>query len=262
MTTPGDIAQLVAALERPLLLATDVDGTIAPIVEHPSDARIHTDALVAIAAIAGLDDVHVALATGRDLESLRHMESLPDIWRVVEHGGLVVPPNDKAVRAPLSDERAKALEAMRAWVSHLGVPLVHASHAVIETKPRGVALHTRKLAIADPDAAGELLDRFETKAAELGLRVRRGRHVREAEIVPQDKSRGLESIQERVRARSLVYIGDDLTDFAAIELAHARGAGVFVRSDEQTDAPEHVTAIWNGVDDVVAFLQALAAVLQ
>jgi trehalose-6-phosphatase len=94
-------------------------------------------------------------------------------------------------------------------------------------------------------------------AQRLGLHVRRGKALREAEVVPNDKGRALQEILERSRARSVLFVGDDLTDFPAIELAAEHGVGVFVQSSEQRGAPSRSAVVLDGIDEVVAVLRGL-----
>ena len=48
-----------------LLVATDYDCTLAPIVENPADARPLREALVAVRFLASLPGTHVAVISGR-----------------------------------------------------------------------------------------------------------------------------------------------------------------------------------------------------
>ena len=80
----SDVEALVAtlaALERPLLLALDVDGTLSPIVRNPDLAKIPASTLSTLAFLARAPMVEVAIITGRDLQSLSRMEQLDGVWR-------------------------------------------------------------------------------------------------------------------------------------------------------------------------------------
>ena len=54
---------------RPLLVALDFDGVLAPIVEQPEDARALPGTVEMLERLAALDGVHVALVSGRALTS-------------------------------------------------------------------------------------------------------------------------------------------------------------------------------------------------
>jgi trehalose 6-phosphate phosphatase len=103
-----------------------------------------------------------------------------------------------------------------------------------------------------------LLDRADELARSLGLHVRRGRALREAEAVHHDKANAVREILRRSGARSVFFAGDDLTDLAAIELASNKGIGAFVRSDERRDPPPDASFVLKGIDEVAAVLAGLS----
>lgn len=251
MSPVANLVERLLRLERPLLVALDVDGTISPIVRDPDMAEIPSETMATLEALSGAPGVELALVTGRDLESLRRMEQLDGVWRAVEHGGVVLGPNETPGERVLSKPQREALEQFRRWVDS------HAQGAFIEYKPQAVAMHVRALAMHDPRRADELMNEADAVAQSLGLHVRRGKALREAEAVPNDKGLALEEILARSGARSVLFIGDDLTDFPAIELAARHGIGVFVQSGEQRGTPSNAAVLLDGVDDVLAVLQGL-----
>ncbi|MGB5415834.1 MAG: trehalose-phosphatase, partial [Polyangiales bacterium] len=89
MSRIGALVESLLELERPLLVALDVDGTISPIVRDPDLARIPASTLSNLETLARAPGVGLALITGRALSSIARMEQLEGIWRAVEHGGLV-----------------------------------------------------------------------------------------------------------------------------------------------------------------------------
>jgi trehalose-phosphatase len=238
-------------LDRPLLVALDVDGTLAPIVHDPDSATIPTQTLSTLAALAAAPDLEVALITGRDWPSLRRMEQLEGIWRAVEHGGLVLAPGETPTDRKLSPEQQQALQRFRAWADE------HAPDAFIEHKPQAIALHVRPIVEKDPDRAERLLDKADELAQSLGLHVRRGRALREAEAAHHDKANAVREILQRSGASSVFFAGDDLTDMAAIELASNKGIGAFVRSEERRDPPSDAAVVLDGIDEVADVLAGL-----
>lgn len=242
----------VLALDRPILVALDVDGTLAPIVRDPDEAAIPKGTLKVLNALASAASVELALITGRDLESLSRMERLDGIWRGVEHGGLVLGPGEQPRPRELAEEHALALARFKEWVRN------HAEDAFVEYKPRAVAVHVRAIAETDPARANRLLDEAEELAAGLGLHVRRGRCVREAEAREHDKGEALREIFERSGARSTFFAGDDVTDLPAIEFASTHGIGAFVLSPERPDPPTKSMLVIESAKDVAQLLAELS----
>lgn len=238
-------------LERPLLVALDVDGTLAPIVRDPDSAEIPRQTLTTLARLADAPGLELALITGRDLASLQRMENLEGIWRAVEHGGLVLGPGEAPKERELTSEQRDALERFRRWVE------AHAPDAFIEHKPQAIAVHVRPVAEDDPERAQRLMDEADRLAKSLGLHVRRGKALREAEAVHHDKAQAVREILRRTGASSVFFVGDDLTDMGAIELASSNGLGAFVRSHEQDAEPSNASFFLDSVDEVAALLAGL-----
>jgi trehalose-phosphatase len=239
------------SLERPLLLALDVDGTIAPIVANPELARIPEETLSTLAALAAAPMIELALITGRDFGSLRRMEQLEGIWRAVEHGGLVLAPGEVPTERALSSDQRQALDRFQEWVGN------HARDAFIEYKPHAIALHVRGIAAKDPHRAERLLHEADELAQSLGLHVRRGKALREAEAIRHDKGNALREIFDRSGANTAFFAGDDLTDLSAIEFAARHGVGVFVHSDEQSAAVSSSVVVLESVSEVARVLSLL-----
>ena len=70
---PPELQRALDATSRvdKLLITCDFDGTLAPIVNNPEDARMLPAAATALRALAELPDTEVALVSGRALGVLR-----------------------------------------------------------------------------------------------------------------------------------------------------------------------------------------------
>jgi trehalose 6-phosphate phosphatase len=254
---PHAIARAVSQLGRPLLLAFDVDGTLAPIVSEPASARVPPGTRALLLQLAQAPGVHVALVTGRDLGGLVTVAGSLPVWRAVSHGRVVLSPADTAAPEPPPTAALERLEGFRAWAQDHAVP----EGAVLEDKDGAVAVHVRELAAGDPSRAEALLERARASAEHIGLHARLGRAVCEAEVEAGDKGTALRQLIAATRARGVLYAGDDLTDLPAIALAVDQGGmGLFVTSTERP-APDCATAALEGTGEVDALLAALVGEL-
>lgn len=246
------LSDRIAALDRPLLLALDVDGTLAPIVEDPREAGVPPDVARTLERIGRVDGVVIAIVTGRDPAQLERMIVMPSAWRVTEHGRETWEPGAReSDAAPITPAARARLARFSAWAR------AQAPGARIEEKAASVVVHVRELASRDPDAATATLARASERAAQEGLFVREGRAVIEASIVQADKGRALRALARRTGAASVVYAGDDRTDEPAIAAASERGIGIFVRSAERPNAPPGTRAVVYGASAIAALLTAL-----
>ncbi|MEM7137439.1 MAG: trehalose-phosphatase [Myxococcota bacterium] len=242
----------VLGLKRPLLIGLDVDGTLAPIVENPDAATIPEGTLASLERLGRAEGVVLALITGRDLQSLSRMEQIDGIWRGVEHGGVVIAPGEQPTPRAMSESHRGALERFDAWTRE------HAEGAFIEHKPGAIAVHVRVLAQAEPTRAKALLEEAEAFALSVGLHPRQGRALVEVEAVSGDKGEALREIFSLSGARSVLFVGDDVTDLPAIEFANRKGLGAFVVSSERGAPPGTSTTTLDGVGTVATLLAELA----
>ncbi len=268
-TQPGrDGLAALLAQPRTALIGLDFDGTLAPIVADPEQARAHPEAVPALAALAP-EIASVAVITGRPPEvavryggfagvpGLEHLTVLghygAERWDAAT-GEVTAPPAHPgvaAVRAELPGllERAGAQEGT--W---------------IEEKGRALAVHTRRA--PDPQAAFEALRApLADLATRHGLVVEPGRMVLELRPPGMDKGVALLDHARAVKAGCVVYAGDDLGDlpaFAAVEKLRTNGVpGLLVcsGSTEVTELADRADLVVDGPEGVVGLLRALAAQL-
>ncbi|MDQ0934464.1 trehalose-phosphatase [Streptomyces turgidiscabies] len=248
------------------VVVLDFDGTLAPIVADPEQARAHPDTLPALSALAP-DVAAVAVLTGRPagvavrlggfagVPGLEHLVVLghygTERWDAVT-GTVSAPaphPGVAAVRAELPG----FLERFGAWKG-----------TWIEEKGRAVAVHTRRA--ADPQAAFEALrEPLADLATRHGLIVEPGRLVLELRPPGMDKGVALEKYVRETGATSVLYAGDDLGDlpaFAALDKLRRNGTpGLLVCSGNSTEAvtelAKRADLVVDGPAGVVHLLHAL-----
>ncbi|MEU9214171.1 trehalose-phosphatase [Streptomyces sp. NPDC048415] len=268
--TPAGRDGLDAILTRPTraVIALDFDGTLAPIVPDPDQARAHPDAVPALAALAP-KVASVAVITGRPagvavryggfagVPGLEHLVVLghygAERWDAVS-GTVTAPaphPGVAAVRAELPG----FLDKIGAWQG-----------TWIEEKGRAVAVHTRRA--SDPQAAFEALrEPLTDLAARHGLIVEPGRMVLELRPPGMDKGVALLEYVREIGAESVLYAGDDLGDlpaFAAVDKLRSEGVpGLLVcsGSSEVAELADRADLVVDGPAGVVRLLSTLAAQL-
>ncbi|MBC7639582.1 MAG: trehalose-phosphatase, partial [Rhodoferax sp.] len=154
---------------RPLLVALDFDGVLAPIVEQPEAARALPGTDELLERLAAIDGVHVALVSGRALTSLRAVAQVTPGSRLVlvgSHGAEV-----DGTDVQLDDDARDALASVHSAFLALAAdrPGVH-----VETKPAGVVLHPRR---APRDVAAQVTEAALGAAARPGCHVTQGKEV-------------------------------------------------------------------------------------
>ncbi|MFJ9908584.1 trehalose-phosphatase [Streptomyces sp. NPDC101152] len=267
-TTRAGRDALAAILANPAktVIGLDFDGTLAPIVADPEQARAHPDAVPALARLAP-KVASVAVVTGRpaevavrhggfaDVAGLEHLVVLghygAERWDAASGEVTAPPPHPgvAAVRAELPGFLERAGAGQGTW---------------IEEKGRALAVHTRRA--TDPQAAFEALrEPLTDLAKQHGLIVEPGRLVLELRPPGMDKGVALTEYVHDICAESVLYAGDDLGDLPAFtavgELRSAGVPGLLVcsGSDEVTELRERADLVVDGPEGVVRLLSALAA---
>jgi trehalose 6-phosphate phosphatase len=214
-----------------LLVATDFDGTIAPIVDDPQAVEPHREALAALALLAELPRTHVAVISGRSLADLGALTRLPArVHLVGSHGSEFDPGFHSDLPAKARNLRARIAEAL--------APIAASAPGLsLEHKPASVAMHYRRAA---PDAARAALSAVESGPAALpGVHVKHGKMVIELCAVRPDKGEALDTIRARCAAQAAIFIGDDLTDEDAFARLREPDLGIKI-GDGPTAATERL----------------------
>ena len=264
-STPEGQAGLDALLADPrhALIAADFDGTLAPIVARPGDARAHPGARPALTALAGSVGT-LAVITGRpaaDAVALGGFAAIPGLIVIGHYGGERWQDGQltAAAASPAVDAARAALPGV---LRRAGAP----DGTWIEDKAHAVAVHTR--GTADPQAAlRRLREPLGDLAAGLGLAAEPGRFVIELRPPGVDKGTALAGLAAERAARSVLFCGDDLGDlpaFAAVRSLRAGGIPGCAVASASAESPQVAAAadlVVDGPDGIVALLAAIAGQL-
>lgn len=201
-----------------VLLATDFDGTLAPIVQDPESAEALPANVHLIERLIH-HGVHVALISGRAQYDLRHRIPIGAMRILGENGvGQVTTLEHQALER--FNRKAARLMAQIAGVR-------------IERKPGSTSLHYRR----NPDAGAEIWTALVPIANRHGLMATKGRMVIEVTPRRADKSRAMAVLIAGVQPKAVVYAGDDEPDqtvFRLLRHSPRRHLAVGVCSEERS----------------------------
>lgn len=259
-------AALEAILRSPseTLVASDFDGTLAPIVDDPEQAYADPDAVAALGRL-GEHVGAVVVITGRPartavrLGRFREAAGLGSMIVLGQYGverwdaaadEYRLPPNPPQIDA-VADELPKILDS-------LGL-----GEAGIEDKGRAIAVHTRSL--PDPKRAlAALADPLADLAERHGLVLTPGKNVWEIRAPGIDKGATLQAAIDESAARQVIFAGDDLGDLPAFravrELAMQGVTGLLIcsASTEEDALTELSDVIVDGPGGLAVWLNKLA----
>ncbi|WP_280426336.1 trehalose-phosphatase [Nocardia carnea] len=241
---PLELRRALATVARVprLLVASDYDGTLAPIVSDPSKAYPHGESVRALRALAGLTGTTAAVISGRALRDLAALSRLPvEVQLIGSHGSEF---DVGFVHAIDSDAR----QLLREVVSALSKIAAENIGASVEVKPASVALHVRNAA---PEVGRRALDQARLGPASwVGVQVTEGKAVIELAVVPTDKGSALSTVRHQESASAAVFFGDDVTDEKAFRVLCGPDIGIKVGEGESlakyrvdsTEAVSHALA--------------------
>jgi len=240
----------------------DVDGVLAPIVQHPDDAHMPETTRRPLIEVAKRFGV-VACVSGRRASDARRIVALGSIAYLGSHGsevlrpGSVAPELDRELQAWTRRVQAFTREAFGEDLRRLRVRL--------EDKEAIAAYHWR--GVPDEEAAQAAVEAIARAAEDAGFVAHWGKKVLEIRPpVRVDKGAGIVHLLRDRDLAAALYVGDDATDVDAFRglselvergrLGHAVRVGV--RSDEgPRELEEEADAMVDGTDGVRELLQNL-----
>jgi len=196
---------------RRLVLFLDFDGTLTPIVQRPEHAVLGEASRRALERLAGLHPVYVI--SGRDLEDVRVLVGVEDVYFVGSHGLDLMdalPGLDREALEEAVPELESAADELEHWLDYI-------DGVLIERKKYSFALHYRRVDSCDLHqiraAAQDVMERYGALTYKKGKKV-----IEFVPDLPWDKGRCVLALLARAKHESggrdvfPVYLGDDITD--------------------------------------------------
>jgi trehalose 6-phosphate phosphatase len=255
-------AARLAAEAQTVAVCLDFDGTLAPIVDDPNEARPLPGTVELLGDLAARFAA-VALLSGRPADYLAKHAPAPGLRYLGLYGLQEIRDGQVWVDPRLAAARPAVMAAQQ---DLRDCAAVHDSGAYLEDKQYAVAIHTRRLAeparwtAAINEAARQVADRH-------GLELLLGKLVWELRpAVRSDKGVAVRRVIGDSNARSVMVAGDDLGDLpafaAALELKARGGDSLRVAVDSAEAPPallDQADVIVDGPPGLLVFLRRLLA---
>jgi len=261
---PSDALAPLRANPRRGAILLDIDGTLAPIVEHAADAHVPETTRQILIEVARRYGV-VACVSGRRASEARAMVSIGTISYLGSHG-------TELLRAGWTESVLDA--GIADWVRRIHdfgreaeTSELRRRRVRLEDKGAIVAFHWR--GAPDEEAAHAAIESIAAKAEAAGLSTHWGRKVLEVRPpVRMDKGVGIINFLDGADVDAVLFAGDDVTDLDAFRaLTQLKDEGkissairVGVRSDEgPTRITEEADIVVDGTEGVQQLLASLVA---
>lgn len=253
-------AAQLAAHAHTAAMCLDFDGTLAPIVDDPNEARPPPEGVELLGRLAARFAA-VALLSGRPADYLAKHSAAPGVRYLGLYGLQEIRDGDVWVDPRLEVARPDVIAAQQDLRDHSAV---RESGAYVEDKQYAVAVHTRR--VADPATWTARIDQAARQVADRrGLEVVLGKLVWELRpAVRSDKGDAVRRVIGESKARSVIVAGDDLGDLsafaAALELKADGGDALRVAVDSAEAPPaliDQADVIVDGPPGLLEFLRRL-----
>ncbi|ROR73254.1 trehalose-phosphatase [Bogoriella caseilytica] len=237
---------------RPVLVALDFDGVLAPLIDDPTASAPLPDSVAALAQIATVEGVEVVLVSGRDAEDLAGRSGVPAGTRIIgSHGAQWARVSEEGSPEAAVIDPLELDEDQRVLLAELSRRTEEIADGVegawVQRKPAAVVLHTRTagtrgVEVTEATTAGP--------AALDGVHTVVGKDVVEMSVLHVTKGDALLRLREQLGAEAVLYAGDDTTDeYAFATLDSGRGDVSIKVGDGDTgaayrvDTPAEITVV-------------------
>jgi len=234
----AELIDAVSALARceQLVVACDMDGTIAEFIHDPADVVVNAESVTALCRLAAMPATLAAVVSGRpylDLAAILRRSGIEGTDRLILVGGHGVeiegPPQlTPAQRSLVATITEQVPAALAPW------PAIIAEHKVT-----GISVHSRALTEEQAQAAEDRLRGLLADAAwSQGVFVQRGVRMFEVLVLEPNKGAAVEHLRGRFASpvAGVFYAGDDLTDETVFSRLVAGDVGVHI-GPKPTAAP-------------------------
>jgi alpha,alpha-trehalase len=217
--------------DRHLVLFTDYDGTLTPIVARPELAVLPENMRSQLQVLANYTTV--AIISGRDLADVQKMVGLPGLYYAGSHGFDIAGPNNIGMQHEEARQFSSDLDAVERQLHN---QLDSITGIYVERKRFAIAVHYRAVAAAVVDTVQAITDAI---LAQYGsLRQRSGKKIIEIQPdIPWDKGRAIVWLLDRLGLNQPqilpLYLGDDTTDEDAFRALKHRGISIYVGTPDQ-----------------------------
>lgn len=251
-----EVEPKLSAAEHILLLC-DFDGTLAPIVPHPSGAELPLDTRAALIDLAGRARYTVGVVSGRALGDLKNRVDIPGIILAGNYGLEIEAPWARTIN-PEAQQTKDVFDGLYTQLKH---DLAAIPGIVLEHKGLSLSVHYRLVSPSDHERVKATVRRaMETTGSFRHAELSEGKLVVEiTPALPWDKGKVIDFVLREhpagIREALVIFLGDDHCDEAGFAAAHkVDGISIHVGDGSR---PSHARFKLDSPSEVLQFLRRL-----
>ncbi|MFC2073141.1 trehalose-phosphatase [Chloroflexota bacterium] len=242
-----------------ILLLSDYDGTLTPIVRRPEEAILSPEVREKLRALAKKPAFSLGIISGRSLSEVKTLVELAGIYYAGNHGLEIEGPGLEFIQPAVKASQPKIQDLFRQLSSRLG----SIEGVIVEDKGLSLSVHYRLVKESEEEVVGEIFHQItSSQFAEGKIRVTSGKKVWEVRPpVDWHKGKAVEIIRKEIKTLLeleellTIYLGDDTTDEDAFRIIHRpQGWSIFVGKENPSSKADFFL---NSVSEVETFLSRL-----
>lgn len=242
-----------------ILLLSDYDGTLTPIVSRPEEAILSSAVRDKLKALAGRSGFSVGIISGRPISEVKALVGLDGVYYAGNHGLEIEGPALDFIH-PIA--KIAQLE-MKRLARQLSAGLADIQGIIVEDKGLSLSVHYRLVKEKEEKVAADIFRWITSPLTSKGkVRLTSGKKVWEVRPpIDWNKGKAVETIRRGLEAiingkqMHLIYLGDDTTDEDAFRVVnYPDGYSIFVGRENPSSQASYFL---NSPAEVESFLSRL-----
>ena len=242
-----------------VLLLSDYDGTLTPIVNRPEEAILSSEVRDKLRTLAEKPAFTVGVISGRPLSEIKAMVEIEKIYYAGNHGLEIDGPGLKFVSPAARAAQAEIKELVR----QLSAKLAGIQGVIVEDKGLGLSVHYRLVKKDEEHTAADIFCQIATPLLREGkIRVTSGKKVWEVRPpIDWHKGKAAETIRKEIKELLkleqllTIYLGDDTTDEDVFRIIHRpEGWSIIIGQENPSSNADYYL---NSTSEVATFLSRL-----
>ncbi|MDP3880144.1 MAG: trehalose-phosphatase [Dehalococcoidales bacterium] len=242
-----------------ILLLSDYDGTLTPIVSRPEQAILTPGVRDKLRALASRPAVSVGIISGRSLAEVKSLVAVDGIYYAGNHGFEIEGPGITFIHPVARTAQSQIRDILR----QLTARLADIEGVLVEDKGLSLSVHYRLVREKEEETVAQIFRKVTAPWSDKGeIRITTGKKVWEVRPrIDWHKGKAVEAISREIKQSLkleqllIIYLGDDTTDEDAFRIIHhPDGWSIFVGGENPSSNAEYFL---NSTVEVTTFLSRL-----
>jgi len=242
-----------------IILLSDYDGTLTPIVGRPEQAILSPDVGEKLRFLAQKPAFSVGIISGRSLSEVKSLVGIAEIYYAGNHGLEIEGPGLRFIHPAAK----KAQPQIQYLLQQLSARLAAIDGVFVEDKGLSLSVHYRLVRESEEEIVAQIFHQITSPQLSEGkVRVTSGKKVWEVRPpIDWHKGKAVETIINEMRAflkseqLLTIYLGDDTTDEDAFRIIHRpKGWSIYIGEENSLSNADYFL---NSTSEVETFLARL-----